>query len=84
LGFKTWEAFQPKEGKIKEDMIRLGLNKWEFAIFGFAETNLDWRTLKEEEKLPFSTQGWWEAQHISRTHNRTRPPKSWRQCSFLY
>jgi len=41
-------GFLAQRGKIKEDMIRLGLNNWEFDIFGFAETNLDWRTLKEE------------------------------------
>jgi hypothetical protein len=48
IGFQNVGGFLAQRGKIKEDMIRLGLNKWEFDIFGFAETNLDWRTLKEE------------------------------------
>jgi hypothetical protein len=68
-----------QRGKIKEDIIRLGLYKYEFDIFGMAETNLDWRTLKEEEKLPLRTQEWWDAQHVSWTHNRTSTPRNSRQ-----
>jgi hypothetical protein len=54
-----------KLGKLKEDNIRQGIQKWEFDIFGMAETNLDWRMLSELEKLPHRTKEWWEHQHIS-------------------
>ena len=71
IGFQNVGGLPAQRVKIKEDIIRLGLNKYEFDIFGMAEINLDWRTLKEEEKLPLRTQEWWDAQHVSWTHNRT-------------
>ncbi len=64
---------------MKEDIRKIGLNKWEFDIFGFVETNLDWHLLKEEDKLPLRTQEWWEAQHISWTNNRTSTPRTVKQ-----
>jgi hypothetical protein len=79
LGFQNVGGFPAQRRKIKEDIIRLGLHKWEFDIFGFAETNVDWRTLKEEEKLPFRTSEWWDTQHVSWSHNRTCPPRQTRQ-----
>jgi hypothetical protein len=36
-----------------------------------AETNVDWRVLKETEKLPARTREWWDQQHVSWMHNRT-------------
>jgi len=72
-------GFPINKGKIKEDTIRLGLNRWESDIFGVVETNLDWHTLPEEEKLPLRTQEWWETQHISWAHNRTSTPNQTRQ-----
>jgi len=71
IGFQNVRGFPIHKGKIKEDNIRMGLTKWEFNIFGCVETNLDWRTLPEEEKFPFRTREWWDTQHISWAHNRT-------------
>jgi hypothetical protein len=79
IGFQNVGGFPVQRGKIKEDIIRLGLNKYEFDFFGFVETNLDCRMLREEEKLPLRTQEWWETQHISWSHNRTGNPRNVRQ-----
>lgn len=40
---------------------------------------MDWRRLKEDEKLPQRTKECWESQHISWCHNRTAPPRQARQ-----
>jgi len=79
LGFQNVGGFPTQRGKIKDDTIRVGLTKWDFDIFGFAETNLDWRLLPEEDKFPSRTQEWWETQHVSWTNNRTAPPRQARQ-----
>jgi len=79
IGFKNVGGFPGQQGKLKEDIIKVGLKKWEFDVFGFAETNLDWRMLKEEDKLPLRTQEWWETQNISWSHNRTCTPRQPRQ-----
>lgn len=79
IGFQNVGGFPAQRGKLKEDNIKIGLNKWEFDVFGFSETNLDWRLLRVEEKLPLRTQEWWETQHISWTHNRTGPTSTVRQ-----
>jgi hypothetical protein len=58
---------------IKEDYIKLGLSNWDVDIFGIAETNLDWRLLKEEDKLWARTREWWEHLYISFSYNCTFP-----------
>jgi hypothetical protein len=45
-------------GKLKNELIQQGITKWDFDIFGCAETNIDWRLSKEAEKLFFRTKGW--------------------------
>jgi hypothetical protein len=79
IGFQNVGCFPGQRGKLKEDLIKIGLNKWEFDVFGFAETNLDWRMLKGEDKLPLRTQEWWETQNISWSHNRTGTPRQPKQ-----
>jgi len=79
IGFQNVGGFPIIKGKIIEDNIRMGLTKWEFDIFGCAETNLDWRIIPEEDKFPFRTKEWWETQHISWAHNRTGAPHSTHQ-----
>ena len=44
-----------------------------------AETNVDWRIVKEEDKLYFRTKEWWESLHLSWTHNSTQKPITARQ-----
>jgi hypothetical protein len=79
IGFQNVGGFPCNKGKIKEDNIRMGLTKWDFDIFGCAETNLDWRTLPEEEKFPFRTREWWDTQHVSYAFNRTCLPSTTHQ-----
>jgi hypothetical protein len=79
IGFQNVGGFPAQDGKIKYDTIRLGLTKWYFDICGLAETNLDWRLLTEEDRLPFRTQEWWDTQHVSWSNNRTAPPRQARQ-----
>jgi hypothetical protein len=79
IGFQNIGGFPTKIGKLKEDNTRQGIQKWEFDIFGMAETNLDWRVLSELEKLPHRTKEWWEHQHISWANNQTFPPRQARQ-----
>jgi len=79
IGFQNAGGFPTQLGKLKEDAIRQGLVRWEFDVFGMVETNLDWRVLKEQEKLPARTKEWWEHQHVSWSHNRTGTPRQPRQ-----
>jgi hypothetical protein len=50
VGFQNTGGWTLKRHKIKDDLIRRGITKYEFDIFGFAETNIDWRLLPEQEK----------------------------------
>lgn len=79
IGFQNIGGFPVRKSKLKEDVIRQGLIKWDFDIFGAAETNLDWRLCKEEEKLPHRTNSWWDHQHVSWAFNSTSPPLEPRQ-----
>jgi hypothetical protein len=74
IDFQNVGGFPTKLGKLKEDNIRQGIQKWEFDIFGMVETNLDWRVLSELEKFPHRTKEWWEHQHIIWANNQTFPP----------
>jgi hypothetical protein len=47
---KEWEDY-----KIKDSIIRRGITKWEFDIFGIAETNIDWRLVDEDMRLYSTT-----------------------------
>jgi len=61
---------------MKEEILRVGMTTWSFDIFGFAETNLDWRLLPEEQHLFQRTKGWWDSLHISLSHNTTSAPNT--------
>jgi len=41
IGFQNVGGFPTQTGKIKEENIRIGVQKWDFDIFGMAEVNLD-------------------------------------------
>jgi hypothetical protein len=53
IGFLNIGGFPIKKGKHKEELIRRGITRWEFDIFGCVETNVDWRTVPKENKLFF-------------------------------
>jgi hypothetical protein len=79
IGFQNIGGFPIDRGKHKEGIIRKGITRWEFDVFGLAETNVDWRIVREEDKLYFRTKEWWESLHLSWTHNSTQKPITARQ-----
>jgi hypothetical protein len=79
IGFQNIGGFPVKKSKIKEDLIRQGLIKWDFDVFGVAETNEDWRLCREEDKLPLRTRDWWDNQHVRWAFNSTSAPFELRQ-----
>jgi hypothetical protein len=74
VGFQNIGGFQKSRTKFKEEIIRQGLCKWDFDVFGMAEMNLEWRLCQEENKIPFRTKEWWDHQHVSWSNNTTNPP----------
>jgi hypothetical protein len=74
IGFQNVGGFTLNKNKHKDDTIRHGIKKWEFDIFGVAETNIDWRLLKEQDRLHQRTKGWFESVHISYANNCTATP----------
>jgi len=80
IGFQNIGGFPIQKGKYKERIIKTGITKWEFDVFGCAETNVDWRIVSEENKLYFRTKEWWESHHLSCTHNTTMPPTT--HCQY--
>jgi hypothetical protein len=79
IAFQNIGGFPIDKGKCKEETIRQGITKWEFDIFGCAETNIDWRKVPEKNKLFFRTKEWWESLHISSAHNCAMKPMMTRQ-----
>jgi hypothetical protein len=61
IGFQNVGGFSIKSDSFKDDIVRCGISQYDFDIFGFAETNVDWCLVSEEGKLPFKTKGWWDA-----------------------
>jgi hypothetical protein len=60
IGFQNIGGIQKKnKNKLKDDNIRQRCTKYDFDIFGMAETNVDWRLFSEENI------GWWESLHLS-------------------
>lgn len=55
IGFQNIGGLPTHAGMIKDEILRRGISKYDFDIFGLAETNVDWRALSEEDKLYFRT-----------------------------
>jgi hypothetical protein len=79
IGFQNFGGFPVKRSKLKEDLMRQGLKKWDFDVFGVTETNVDWRLFREEDKLPLRTRDWWDNQHVCWAFNSTSAPFEPRQ-----
>jgi hypothetical protein len=78
IGFQNVGGFPSNKFKLKEEVLRRGLVKWDFDIFGMVETNIDWRLMKVSDRLPLRTKEWWDSQHVSWAHNttgKTRPAR---------
>jgi hypothetical protein len=74
LGFQNIGGLPLIRNKHKDDIIRCGISLWDFDIFGIAETNVDWRLVKEEDRLYLRTKEWWESVHISHSFNCSGTP----------
>jgi hypothetical protein len=74
IGFQTIGGFSTCSNTLKDEIIRNGVSTWEFDIMGFAETNVDWRLVSEEDKLAHRTKEWWETLHLSYSSNTTNTP----------
>jgi hypothetical protein len=74
IGFQNIGGFSVLSNSSKDDILRYGVNLWEFDIFGMVELNVDWRLVPEHDRLYFHTKSWWETVHISASHNITSPP----------
>jgi hypothetical protein len=79
IGYQNIGGLPFSANSIKDDIIRQGINAWEFDIFGLSETNVIWRLIPEQHKLFFRTKSWWENTHISHAHNVALPPVSRKQ-----
>ncbi len=44
---------------MKNETVWLGMQKWEFDVFGMVKTNLDWRFVQEDEKPYARIKEWW-------------------------
>jgi hypothetical protein len=65
ISFQNIGRFLTNRYKIKEDIIRHGITRWDFNVFGFAEMNIDWRLVEKDSRLPLQTKECWEHQHVS-------------------
>ncbi len=74
IGFQNIGGFPLIRNKHKDDIIRCGSTKWDFDLFGVAETNVDWRLVREEDQLYFRTKEWWESSHLSLSYNCSGAP----------
>jgi len=79
IGYLNIWGLDVSSNKHKDDCLREGITTFDFDVFGIRETNLDWRKLLEQDKLYMRTKDWWEAAHISFSHNRTQPPTTRQQ-----
>jgi hypothetical protein len=79
IGYQNIGGFSFTSNSIKDDIIRQGINAFEFDIFGLSETNVDWRLIPDQHKLYFRMKPWWEMSHISLAYNIAIPPVARKQ-----
>jgi hypothetical protein len=58
---------------LKDEILRKGISKFDFDVFGLAEINVDWRIPMEEHQLFFRSRFWWDSLSISIAHSKTHP-----------
>jgi hypothetical protein len=73
-GFLNIGGLTTQGNSLKDDLLRKGINVYNFDVFGVAETNVDWQLLGEQDRLYMRTKEWWETSHLNFTHNRVSPP----------
>jgi len=58
------------KGKVKLDSLLLFTQEAEIDILALTELNVAWDRVDYKARLPVKTQGWWEANQWSITHNK--------------
>jgi hypothetical protein len=79
IGFLNIGSLSFQANNFKDEALRNGITTMEFNFFGVAETNIDWRLLREQDRLYARTKEWWESLHLSLSHNYATPPADRRQ-----
>jgi hypothetical protein len=79
IGYQNIGGLSFNSESVKDDIIRQGINTFEFDIFGMSETNIEWRLIPEHHKLYFRTKYWWESSHVSHASNVTLAPVTRKQ-----
>jgi hypothetical protein len=79
IGFQNIGGLPTHAGMLKDDILRKGISKFEFDIFGLAETNVDWRVPLEEDKLFYRSRFWWDSLNLVTACNITNPREGTRQ-----
>lgn len=67
IGFQNIGRVPIHKDKHKDDIIRPGISKLEFDIFGIAEVNVNWKYVPEDHRLANRSRHWRD-QAILRLH----------------
>ena len=70
IGFQNIGGVPIQQGKHKDDIIKNGITKLDFDIFGIAEVNVNWTHVSEEHRLVNRSRHWWASSHFASTHNK--------------
>jgi hypothetical protein len=69
IGFQNIGGIPAKKNRIKDDIIRCGIEKFDFDIFGLAEVNTNWTYVQESDRLVHRSKHWWGGHHFTSAHN---------------
>ncbi len=69
LGFQNIGGISAEKNRIKDDIIRCGIEKFDFDIFGMAEVNTNWTYVQEPDRLVHRSKHWWGGHHFTSAHN---------------
>jgi hypothetical protein len=73
IGFQNIGGLPTQAGRLKDEILRHGISKYDFDIFGLAETNVDWRVPEEEDKLFLRSRFWWDSSSLVTAFNSMQP-----------
>jgi hypothetical protein len=63
IGFQNVGGVSSARNKLKDDILRCGIDKYDFDIFGIAEVNVNWSHVTEEDRLINRSKYWWDTNH---------------------
>lgn len=71
IGFQNVGGLSAQRNTAKDDMLRVGIGKYDFDIFGLSELNVNWRHVPEQDRLFYRTRSWGESIHLATANNCT-------------